>query len=81
MEAIDRRDLDLSSFERISEGEEGVVYRDGDLAFKFFKNENLKILNNKEEKIFILSNLNIDNVVKPLVKVLDKNKLCGYVLF
>ena len=47
MEAIDRRDLDLSSFERISEGEEGVVYRDGDLAFKFFKNENLKILNNK----------------------------------
>lgn len=42
MEAIDRRDLDLSSFEKISEGEEGVVYRDGDLAFKFFKNENLK---------------------------------------
>lgn len=80
MEAIDRRDLDLSSFERISEGEEGVVYRDGDLAFKFFKNENLKILNNKEEKIDILSNLNIDNVVKPLVKVLDKNKLCGYAM-
>ena len=37
MEAIDRRDLDLSSYERISEGEEGVVYRDGDLAFKFLK--------------------------------------------
>ena len=55
MEVIDRRELDLSSLERISEGEEGVVYRDGDLAFKFFKTENLKILNNKEEKIDILS--------------------------
>lgn len=43
MEAIDRRELDLSFFERISEGEEGVVYRDVDLAFKFFKTENLKI--------------------------------------
>lgn len=51
MERIDRRDLDLSSLQKFSEGEEGYVYRDGDIAYKLFKTRNLKILNGKSESL------------------------------
>lgn len=47
MERIDRHDLDLSSLQKVSEGEEGYIYRDGDMAYKLFKTRNLKILNGK----------------------------------
>ena len=35
----------------ISEGEEGYIYRDGDMAYKLFKTRNLKILNGKAESL------------------------------
>lgn len=55
----DRRDLDLSSLQKVSEGEEGYIYRDGDMAYKLFKTRNLKILNGKAEKIECLSKLSV----------------------
>ncbi len=51
MERIDRHDLDLSSLQKVSEGEEGYIYRDGDMAYKLFKTRNLKILNGKAESL------------------------------
>ena len=78
MERINKNDLDLSSM--VSEGEEGYVYSDGEFAYKIFKTKNLKTLNNKEDKLDVLNEIDIDNVVKPLFGIYDKNKLCGYAM-
>ncbi len=78
MERINKNDLDLSSM--VSEGEEGYVYSDGEFAYKIFKTKNLKTLNNKEDKLDVLNEIDIDNVVKPLFGIYDKERICGYAM-